>query len=202
VTGLAEGGLASIGPLAWYMFVMAATPGPNNAMLAASGMNFGLRATAPHILGVACGWLLLLALCALGLGVLFQQLPHAELALGVLGAGYLAYLAWRIANAGAPTAAAGARPMSFLEAFGFQFVNPKGWVMAIFAGTLAPSFDMAYGATVVVVLVGAFVGVPSMSAWVCFGAALARLFRNDRIRRWINWVLAALLLLTIPFMFG
>ena len=128
--------LAAFGPVAWYVFVMTATPGPNNAMLAASGMNFGFRRSLPHIAGIVGGWLTLLAGCALGLGVAFQSLPFAEKALAVAGSLYLAYLAWRIANAAAPTSAEGAKPLSFLEAFGFQFMNPKGWVLALTAATL------------------------------------------------------------------
>ena len=91
---------ALLGPVAWYILVMAVTPGPNNAMLAASGMNFGVRRTVPHILGIAIGLIVLLALCGFGLGVLFNEIPHAELTLSIIGSVYLAYLAWRIANAG------------------------------------------------------------------------------------------------------
>ena len=94
---------ALLGPVAWYILVMAVTPGPNNAMLAASGMNFGVRRTVPHILGIAIGLIVLLALCGFGLGVLFNEIPHAELTLSIIGSVYLAYLAWRIANAGAPS---------------------------------------------------------------------------------------------------
>jgi threonine/homoserine/homoserine lactone efflux protein len=100
---------ALFGPVAWYILVMAVTPGPNNAMLAASGMNFGVRRTVPHILGVTIGVIVLFALCGLGLGVLFNVIPYAELTLAIVGSIYLAYLAWRIANAGAPSANEGAK---------------------------------------------------------------------------------------------
>lgn len=192
---------AGLGPLAWYIFVMAATPGPNNAMLAASGMNFGVRRTVPHIAGIVGGIVALFAACGLGLGVLFQTLPYAELTLSVIGSVYLAYLAWRIANAAAPTAAEGARPLTFWESFGFQFLNPKGWVMALTAATLAPTLSGPTSAALALVLVGAVVGAPSMGVWTYFGAGLARLFQDDRMRRRINIALALLLVATIPFMF-
>jgi len=80
---------ALLGPVAWYILVMAVTPGPNNAMLAASGMNFGVRRTVPHILGIAIGLIVLLALCGFGLGVLFNEIPHAELTLSIIGSVYL-----------------------------------------------------------------------------------------------------------------
>ncbi len=194
-------GLAALGPVAWYLFVMASTPGPNNAMLAASGMNFGLRPTLPHISGIAVGFVVLLGACGYGLGVLFQEIPNAELALAVVGSAYLVYLAWRVANAAAPTAAEGARPISFFESFGFQFLNPKGWVMALTAATLMPPLGGALETALTLGLMGAAVGAPSMGVWALFGAALARVFRDPRYRRLINWTLALLLLATIPFMF-
>lgn len=193
-------GAAAFGPVAWYVFVMSATPGPNNAMLAASGMNFGVAATAPHIVGVAGGLVVLLGACAFGLGVVFQEIEQAKLALSVVGACYLCFLAWRVANAGAPTAAAGGRPLSFWEAFGFQFLNPKGWVMALTAATLAPALDAPLWGAAALGLVGLIVGLPSMGVWTFFGAGLARLFRRPILRIWINRALAVLLLATVPFM--
>lgn len=195
------GGLAAFGPVAWYIFVMSATPGPNNAMLAASGMNFGVRATAPHIAGIAGGLVALLAACAFGLGVIFQEIAGAKLALSIAGACYLAYLAWRVANAGAPSAAEGGRPLSFWEAASFQFLNPKGWVMALTAATMAPGGDAPIVAAAALGLVGVCVGLPSMGVWAFFGAGLARAFRDPTARRVINYALAILLLATIPFMF-
>lgn len=193
--------LAALGPVAWYIFVMASTPGPNNAMLAASGMNFGVARTMPHILGIAAGLVVLLGACGFGLGVLFQELPMAETVLAVIGSCYLAYLAWRVANASAPTEEEGAKPISFLEAFGFQFLNPKGWVMALTAATLAPALGSPASTTLALVVVGVIVGTPSMGVWAWFGVGLARLFQDDRTRVWINRALAVMLLATIPFMF-
>ena len=192
---------AAFGPVAWYIFVMSGTPGPNNAMLAASGMNFGIARSLPHMAGIVAGVVVLFGACALGLGVLFQQVRHAEFALAVIGSCYLAYLAWRVANAAAPSAKAGARPLSFLEAFGFQFLNPKGWVMALTAATLAPKGGDVWSGALALIVVGGVIAAPTMSVWTGFGVALARLFRQDRTRVWINRALAVLLLLTIPFMF-
>jgi threonine/homoserine/homoserine lactone efflux protein len=192
---------ALFGPVAWYILVMAVTPGPNNAMLAASGMNFGVRRTVPHILGVTIGVIVLFALCGLGLGVLFNVIPYAELTLAIVGSIYLAYLAWRIANAGAPSANEGAKPLTFLESFGFQFLNPKGWVMALTAATLMPDLGGVIQTAIAFTIVGGIFGTPCMAIRTFFGAALARVFQNPKARRVINWTLAIILLATIPFMF-
>lgn len=192
---------ALLGPVAWYILVMAVTPGPNNAMLAASGMNFGVRRTVPHILGIAIGLIVLLALCGFGLGVLFNEIPHAELTLSIIGSVYLAYLAWRIANAGAPSENEGAKPLTFLESFGSQFLNPKGWVMALTAATLMPDLGGVVETAIAFTIIGGLFGTPCMAIWTFFGAALARVFQNPKARRVINWTLAVILLATIPFMF-
>lgn len=191
-----------LGPVAWYVFVMSATPGPNNAMLAASGMNFGLVRTWPHIAGIASGLAALLLVCGLGLGTVFATWPEAQTVLAVAGSLYLLYLAWRIANAAAPTAAEGARPLRFVEAMGFQFLNPKAWVMALTAVTLTPAFDSVVQKTAVLVVLAVLVSWPAMAVWALFGVAIARVFQRPRVRRAINGTLAALLVATIPFMFA
>jgi threonine/homoserine/homoserine lactone efflux protein len=193
--------LPLLGPVAWYVFVMAGTPGPNNTMLAASGMNFGLARTLPHLAGICAGITLLMLATGLGLGVIFATLPEAQTALAVAGSLYLIYLAWRIANAAAPAAAENAKPIVFWEAFGFQFLNPKGWVMALNAALLMPEFDHVITKAIVLAILALTVGFMPMAVWTLFGMAIARIFQNPRWRRIINWSLAAILLATIPFMF-
>ena len=120
-----------------FACVMSFTPGPNNILLAASGVNFGFVRSIPHILGVKFGFVALLAACALGLGLLFTTYPVAQTALKISGAAYMLWLAWKVANAGSASgASAGNRPISFLQATAFQWVNPKGIVAAVAAVAL------------------------------------------------------------------
>lgn len=193
--------LALLGPVAWYVLVMSGTPGPNNMMLTASGMNFGYRLTVPHLCGIGIGIGVLMFLCGFGLGTVFAEVPEARIALAVAGSLYLLYLAWRIANASAPTVREGAKPLTFWEAFGFQFLNPKGWVMALTAATLMPQLDSVAIKAITLGLMATGIAAPAMSVWAAFGTGLARVFRVPKWRRIINWTLAALLLATIPFMF-
>ena len=83
-------------PLASYAFISSITPGPNNIMLTASGITFGMRRSIPHILGIPFGFGVQLALCAYGLGALLIQVPAANIALKVFGTAYLVYLAWTL----------------------------------------------------------------------------------------------------------
>ena len=115
-----------------FAFVTSVTPGPNNMMLLASGVNFGLKRTWPHIFGIAFGVSTLLLAMALGLGTLFVLFPQLNTALKFIGAAYMVWLAWKIATSDGPAENSGkSRPMGFIEAVAFQWVNPKAWVMAL-----------------------------------------------------------------------
>ena len=126
-------------PLLWallgFTFATSVTPGPNNAMLTASGANFGFRRAVPHMLGIILGFPAMVLAIGLGLGTVFSALPWLHLALKYVGAAYMLYLAWRIATAERGKGAAAAKPISFFEAAGFQWVNPKAWIMGV--GALA-----------------------------------------------------------------
>ena len=115
-----------------FAFVMAFTPGPNNILLTASGVNFGFARTVPHLLGVDVGFVVMLAVFAAGLGLIFAALPGLQLLLKIAGAAYMLWLAWKVASA-RPVAEGGTgnmlgKPMTFLQAAAFQWVNPKAVV--------------------------------------------------------------------------
>jgi threonine/homoserine/homoserine lactone efflux protein len=113
--------------LAGYALVTSVTPGPNNFMLLASGVNFGFLRSIPHALGIGVGFFALLIATGFGLGALLIAYPALNLALKLVGGAYLLYLAWRIGmsrSMGEGRAATG-RPMTFLEAAAFQWVNPR-----------------------------------------------------------------------------
>ena len=125
-------------PIAYgtFTFVMSITPGPNNIMLTASGATFGFRRTIPHLLGVAAGLAVeLLAVCA-GLGALFARWPALQDVLRWAGAAYLVYLGWHLLGGSSARKSAALRPVRFLEAAAFQFLNPKAWVMSLTAVSL------------------------------------------------------------------
>ncbi|WP_426414897.1 LysE family translocator [Aestuariirhabdus sp. LZHN29] len=179
-----------------FAFVSSATPGPNNLMLTASGINYGFVRTIPHMLGIPGGFALLCLLVAFGLGTLFQSYPVLQEALKWIGCAYLLYLAWCIARATPPTADAevqAGKPFTFVQAAGFQFVNPKAWVMAI---TAMSSFTLAGdGYTTSALMVAAVfvvVNLPSVSLWAGFGSLLRRMMSDPRKLRAINLMLAGL----------
>ena len=177
-----------------FALAMSITPGPNNLMLAASGLNFGFRRTIPHMLGVSVGVMLMVLAVGLGLGAVFATYPAVYAVLRYGGAAYLLYLAWRIATAGAPGAAGrAARPFTFMQAAAFQWVNPKAWIMVVGAiATYTPQNGFFANLLMVMLLFGV-VNLPSISLWVYAGSALRHALRTPRAVRIFNLTMAVLL---------
>ncbi len=181
-----------------FAFVSSITPGPNNLMLLASGVNFGFVRTIPHMLGIGLGFLFLLLAIGFGLGALLTAFPAVHTALKIAGGAYMLYLAWRIAMTRTMGAATGkARPMTFLEAVAFQWVNAKAWVMALTAMSLYTSAERPFASVLLVALAFALVNVPCVSSWAGFGTAM-RGFRSDPVRlKWFNIAMGAALALSV-----
>ena len=139
--------------VATYNFVMYVTPGPNNAILTASGIKFGFIRTLPNLFGIPTGHGLQLMLVCLGLGSLFIAFPILLEILRYVGATYLLYLSYKMfGSLNVNIKKDKSRPLTFFEAIIFQFVNPKAWIIcstavsifypndaSIFLGTFFPS---------------------------------------------------------------
>jgi len=188
-------------PFITYTFVMSITPGPNNVMLTASGARFGFRRTVPHILGVVSGFTLqLLAVCA-GLSAVFTRWPRLQTALSWVGAAYLVYLGWQLLRSSVAAAEAHSRPVSFVQATLFQFLNPKAWVMSLTAATLFLPHELgALLAGLYMALVMEAIGVPCMTVWALFGSGLKRFLAAPRARMVFNGVMAVALVATAVLM--
>jgi len=176
-----------------FAMATAFTPGPNNVMLAASGATFGWRATVPHAAGISLGFPVMLFLIALGLGEVFQRSSILREGLAWIGFAAMLYLSWRIATAGPPDQNPRARPLSFLEASAFQWVNPKAWTIAI--GVAATYATGTRPLTEAAICAGAFVlaAVPSTQAWALFGVGIGRILGRGWRLRAFNLAMGALL---------
>ena len=201
--------MVAAGELAWFAsalafaVAMAATPGPNNAMVAASGATWGFRRTLPHMLGISVGFPVMLVAVALGAGELLRARPWAHEALRWIGAAYLLWLAWHIAvahpKAPAGPAQVGGRPLGFVRAALFQWMNPKAWVIA--AGAVVTYTSSSGGALLVqaVVLAAIFLVIilPTIALWTLVGVGAARVLRTERALRRLNLAMAALLVASL-----
>ncbi len=183
-------------------FVASITPGPNNLMLLASGMNHGIRRTLPHLAGVSLGFGFLIFLVALGLGAVFEKYAAVELALKIAGGAYLIYLAWKIFKTSVISSVDGAdTPMTFVQAAAFQWVNPKAWVMATTAtSTLLDSDASVVGGAAALTLGFWVVNLPCIATWMFSGAYAARWLENEQRIRLVNRTLGVLLVGTVALL--
>lgn len=183
--------------LVGFSLVTAGTPGPNNVMLLASGANFGFRRTIPHMFGIACGCCVMILLVGLGLAALFEQFPVIKLILTILCSGFIVYMAWKIARAGRPkTTASNSKPISFLQAAAFQWINPKAWMIALTVITLYAQTNTILTVTMVAVICAGTMPFVSF-VWTLLGTQIGRILTNEKRLRTFNVTMAVLLLLCV-----
>lgn len=184
--------------LGGFSLVSSITPGPNNLMLLASGVNYGFLRSLPHMIGISGGFCFLLLCVGFGLGQLLETVPSVYHALKVAGATYLVYLAWRIANSGPMNSGeVTGRPFTFLQAAAFQWVNPKAWVMAVTSMTIYTNTANYTASVLSVASVFTLVNLPSIAVWCGMGLGLRR-FLEDRVRlRTFNILMALLLIASL-----
>jgi threonine/homoserine/homoserine lactone efflux protein len=176
------------------MFILATTsaftPGPNNAMVTASSVNFGFRRTIPHIMGIGIGFGLMVLIVGLFLGQIFQTYVILREALRWFGAALLIYVAYQIITSGGLGRSNGTpRPMTFIEAAGFQWINPKGWAMAIALTSQFVTPTAPYATALILGTTFVALGVVSAGTWAGFGVPLRRFLTNPTRLRAFNWVM-------------
>ena len=182
-----------------FALVTGGTPGPNNLMLMASGANYGLRRSVPHMMGIGLGFPAMIVVVGLGAMQVFDAVPMTYSVLKVLSVLYLLWLAWKIATAAPPgDASSGAkgRPLTFVQAAAFQWVNPKAWSMALSAITLyAASRELAAVLVVALVYVGS--SVITTTTWTVLGQQVRRLLTRPRLLRVFNVGMALALIASL-----
>lgn len=183
-------------PLLTYVATMSVTPGPNNLMLAASGVNFGFRRTVPHMLGISIGHGIQVAIVAGLLAWVMVWLDNMRLGLVLAGCAYLLWLAWRQAQAGQPGGGKSAQPLGFIGAALFQWVNPKAWMMVLNAAILFLPRGGGWGAALSLALVCTLVNFPCIALWAVVGDRLRFRLRDPRALRVFNYAMALLLAAT------
>jgi len=180
-----------------FYFVMYVTPGPNNAMVLASGLKFGFVKTIPHMAGITVGHVLQLILVCFGLGKIFQIFPQIQFILKILCALYLLYLGYKIIGSFSKIKEDDSRPLRFYEAALFQLVNPKAWTISSMAASgFLPKDGNLIFSIFFIGMIALIICPLSISPWAAFGSAIRNLVKNNKVKALIEYFLAILLLIT------
>ena len=191
--------------LVGFAFASSVTPGPNNVMLMASGANYGLRRTVPHMLGISVGHAFMVFMVGVVLLGVFLAYPALNIVLKVVSAAYMLWLAWKIANAVPPEMKqVTGKPFTFLQAAAFQWVNPKAWFMATTAiSAYAPQDRGLVLGSLMVAGIFAATNLPAVTVWAWIGVQVRRWLGTARRLRVFNISMALLLVASLwPMLVG
>ncbi|GKX64134.1 LysE family translocator [Pragia fontium] len=180
-----------------YIIVMSITPGPNNLMLATSGVNFGLRRTMPHLIGICLGCGVLCLCITFSFSAILSYIAAIRLPLAIFGCTYLLWLSWKIWLAGSPEGKSHAHPMSLIGAMLFQWVNPKAWLMLVNAAILFSIQDASITSNALLLSISfTLVGFPCVYVWALMGDRLRETLQIGWRLRLFNGVMAGSLAIT------
>ncbi|ACT14129.1 LysE family translocator [Pectobacterium aroidearum] len=179
-----------------YVTVMSITPGPNNLLLATSGVNFGLRRTLPMMVGITVGCGIQTALMGVALELLLSWMSVIRLPLTVLGCVYLLWLSWKIVRSSAPELQGRVQPMTALQGTLFQAVNPKTWLMA---SNIALLYTASGGLFTTVIAFMAL-NLPCVLVWAALGDRIGKHLQEPWKLKAFNGIMAFSLLLTTCWM--
>jgi len=185
-------------------FAASWTPGPNNSMLASSGATYGIRASLPHVMGINLGFPVMIFLVGIGMGELFHSHPMLQEVLRFVGAAMMLWIAYKIGTAAPPgSPGKSTRPLLFIEAAGFQWVNPKGWLAAIAVTSQFVTTAQPVQTSLIVAFAFTIAGFTSTFAWVSFGQAIGGLLNTPQRLRLFNLAMALILVVfTVALLLG
>lgn len=179
-----------------YVTVMSITPGPNNLLLATSGVNFGMRRTLPMVFGILVGCALQTVIAGVALEVLLHWMAAIRLPLTLAGCAYLLWLSWKIFRAAAPEVRSKPQPMTLLGGACFQAINPKAWLMAT---NVALLYSASSG--VLTVMIGfMLLNLPCILIWAALGDRLRSYLQIAWKRQLFNSLMALSLVATTIWM--
>ena len=190
-------------PLLMLCIVQSGTPGPNNIMLTASGKNFGYIKTIPHMLGVVLGFLSLIIVFGLGLTVIFSKYPIIQFVLRIVGSIYLLYLSYRIYSSVNTEDLSKSKPITFMESSLFQYVNPKGVMMAIttisiYTDHINFKYINSFNEGMIYILIAFTISnLIAVITWTSVGVFIGQFIKSARGIKIFNALMAFFLVLTI-----
>ena len=185
-------------PLILFGIATAFSPGPNNIMTSYTAFNFGFKKAIPTMLGVIIGWTLLIILLQLTSAAVFEKYQFIQTTIKILGSVYLLYMAYKLSFGGKTSDnKIDPKPVTFLNTFWFQFVNPKAWSIAItVASGFFPTEENIFIGVTFVTVTAAIICFPTISLWALFGSGLRKFINDEKTKKIVEYLLALLLVLT------
>ena len=185
-------------PLILFGIATAFTPGPNNILSSYSGFNFGFKKTIPLMLGVILGWTTMLTVMASGLIIIFQKYVFLQSIIKTLGTIFLIYLAYKIAFSSTNDSENIKKPVLFFDTFLFQFINPKGVMVAMIAVSTFIDVQNNYLRDAsIVITTYFFMAVFSVSSWCLLGKYLRKFATSKNFIKKFNYIMSFLLIVCV-----
>ena len=185
-------------PLILFGIVAGFSPGPNNIVTSYSAFNFGFVKTIPTMLGVISGWTLLSIILVIGSGIVFKKFEEIQFIIKILGSIYLVFLAYKISFTKMKKKAKESQPITFLNTFFFQFVNPKSIIAGLTAISLFIDTQNNYlKDSIIFVIVMFFIAVGSQATWCLTGTYLRKFATSEKFMSNFNYSMSFLLIVCV-----
>ncbi len=174
------------------------SPGPNNIMTSYTAFNFGIKKTIPTMLGVIIGWTLLVILLQIGFLVVFQKFEIIQQIVRFFGSIYLIYMAYKISFSSTKSEKFSPQPVTFLNTFFFQFVNPKSIIIALAAISMFinPQENLIRD-SIILTIIFFLMAVGSQAAWCLMGKYLRKFATSEQFIRNFNYTMSFLLIVCV-----
>ena len=176
-----------------FAFSQIATPGPANMIMLSTGAKYGFRNALPFVSGVIVGKQIIIWPIGFGLMLLNKDHPYIFIFFKYISAGYILWLAWRIANMRISATPSDRPAPGFLSGLIVHPLNPKAWALITtgFTNFVDPISPVLYStATVAFCLFG--IQVVCHPIWTLFGERIAILVSGSVYERYLMLFLAAL----------
>jgi threonine/homoserine/homoserine lactone efflux protein len=191
--------LSQLVPLVLFGIATSFSPGPNNIMTSYTAFNFGIKKTIPTMLGVITGWTLLIILLQLGSASIFQKYQIIQTIIKVLGSIYLIYIAHKLSFGGqTKEKKIDPKPVTFINTFFFQFVNPKSIIVGLTSISLFIDTENNYlRDSVILTILWFLMAVISQTGWCLMGKYMRIFATSDKFVKNFNYSMSFLLIVCV-----
>ncbi|MDC0477154.1 LysE family translocator [Pelagibacteraceae bacterium] len=191
--------LAQLVPLILFGIATGFSPGPNNIMTSYTAFNFGVKKAIPTMLGVIIGWTLLIILLQLGSASVFKRFDTIQVIIKILGSIYLLYMAYKLSFGGeTKEKKIDPKPVTFVNTFFFQFVNPKSIIVGLTSISLFIDTENNYlRDSIILTMLWFLMAIGSQLTWCLLGKYMRKFATSDKFIKNFNYSMSFLLIVCV-----